>query len=816
MAKDVNLTIDGQKITVPAGTLIVDAAKMNGIKIPTFCYHPKLDPVGSCRMCMVEIGRPMIDRATGQPILEEDGSPKIAMMPKLDTSCTTPVSEGMVVITDSDKVADSRRAMLEFLLTSHPLDCPVCDKGGECPLQNQTLKYGADNSRFELDDKCRLEKHYPLGDLIYLDRERCVLCGRCIRFVHQLAGDPVLDFYQRGRQMQIISTSKPAFDSIFSGNTTDICPVGALTTADFRFGARPWELNMSAAICNRCPVHCNMTLNTRREAKSNGRSVIKRVMPRQNEEVNEIWICDKGRFGYHYNDSPLRLKKPHIRKEGVLQEVEWDEALEFLRNGIQFQSVSMLSVATGRLSNEDLFNMMALTRERAGKAVLYTNMAGGEVTAELGLPAGSNLGKLGKGDVVVVMASDLHQEAPIWWLRLREAVKRGAKVIQLNARTNRMEPFAAFDFRYEYGKEMEALEELLGNGTNKDEHYQAAAQALAEAENVVIFYGSDGMALRETSQIARYLGAWLKANERFGKVNNGLVAVWQSGNSQGAWELGYRPSLNLAKDISEARVVLVAGADLAGDCIEFHEALEKVPFLVVNEMFMTETAKLAQVVLPVQSPFETEGTYVSGERRVQRFYQATDIMPDCKADFSIFAIMANMMDIPLEEDSARLIFEQLCMEVPAFSGLTYQKISETPKQWPDVGRSNLYYGGTGYENTSGVGVVLNPVTTEWLNYDSVDEKGFNTESGLRVVPITRLYDHGILISHSELLDEHLIPSAILIHPDTAAEHKLEQSKVITIYQGCDAHQVLVVLDPMVPQGVALKPRNLTSVAGARI
>ncbi|MCL4824794.1 MAG: (2Fe-2S)-binding protein, partial [Anaerolineales bacterium] len=234
---DVTLTIDNTQVTVPAGTLVVDAAKRAGLDVPVFCYHPKMEPAGMCRMCLVEIGRPMMDRATGKPVLDENGQPKIQFMPKLETACTNPVSEGMVVKTQatSEKARDGQRGTVEFLLTSHPLDCPVCDKGGECPLQEHTMKYGPGTSRFLLEEKQRLAKHYPLGELIWLDRERCILCGRCVRFQSDIAGEPVIEFAERGRQMQIFSSSEPGFDSIFSGNTTDICPVGALTTADFRF-----------------------------------------------------------------------------------------------------------------------------------------------------------------------------------------------------------------------------------------------------------------------------------------------------------------------------------------------------------------------------------------------------------------------------------------------------------------------------------------------------------------------------------------------------------------------------------------------------
>ncbi|MEY3150282.1 MAG: NADH-quinone oxidoreductase chain, partial [Chloroflexota bacterium] len=254
MPEPVSFFVDGQPVTAAPGTIVVDAAKTVGNDIPVFCYHPKLDPVGMCRMCLVEIGMPQRDRATGAAVLDDDGQPKIAWLPKLQTACTTLVAAGMHVRTTTDAVERARKDVVELILTSHPLDCPVCDKGGECPLQNLTMRHGPGSSRFVFDEKIKLEKHVPLGDLIYLDRERCIQCARCTRFQEDIAGDPVIGFDQRGRSLQIVTHSDPGFDSYFSGNTTDICPVGALTTADFRFGARPWELKHSDSICTHCPV----------------------------------------------------------------------------------------------------------------------------------------------------------------------------------------------------------------------------------------------------------------------------------------------------------------------------------------------------------------------------------------------------------------------------------------------------------------------------------------------------------------------------------------------------------------------------------
>lgn len=807
--KQVTLTIDKQMVTVPAGMMIVDAAKTVGIKIPTFCYHPKLKEVGMCRMCLVEIGRPVMDRATGELQHEADGSPKIQFAPKLETSCTTPVAEGMVVITNNAKVLEARNAILEFLLTSHPLDCPVCDKGGECPLQNLTMKHGPGVSRFIYEDKKHLKKLISLGELIYLDRERCIQCGRCVRFQQEVVDDPVIAFYQRGRSMEIISLSEPGFDSIFSGNTTDICPVGALTTSDFRFGARPWELNQAASICNHCAVNCNLTYNTRREAKSKGRDIIKRVMPRQNEQVNEIWICDKGRFAYHYAESAERLTKPMVRKNGELQPVEWDEAMQVVHENMQFNSVHMLTIAGGRLSNEDLFNLAVLTRERAGKAMLYSDMAGGDVVSQVGLGYGSNLSQLGKGDAILVAACDLHEEAPLWWLRVKQAAERGAELIVVNPRETRLDEHATHIVRYEYGQEAQTITGMTPGAAKPLESALAGAHAFAGAANAVIIYGSDGTDYHLSASLAAACGNLLKVTGHVGKPNNGLLPAWQQGNVQGAWEMGFRPETDLVSDLKDARVVYIAGADPAGDAPALKAALSSDKFILVQELFLTETARLADVVLPVQAMQEREGSYTSGERRVQRFYQAIAPLPGTRPDFALTAEIARKMEIELNDNAASLAFQQLADSIPAYAGLNYGKLAESPEQWPPIGRSNLYYGGTGYDNHQGIGVQLHTAADrgEDLIWESLPSPK-QTATGLKIVPVTCLYDRGRLMQYSTLLEQRIVPVAIRVHPATAELYNLPAEGTVEIEFGSRKRNVSVIMDEKVPQGVALLPRSV--------
>jgi NADH-quinone oxidoreductase subunit G len=789
--KMVSLKIDDRTISAPEGMLIVDAAKLAGVNIPVFCYHPKMESVGMCRMCLVDIGRPVVDRATGQVVLLEDGSPKIQFGPKLDTSCTVPVSEGMVVVTKSDKVKAARQEVVEFILTSHPLDCPVCDKGGECPLQNLTMSFGPGTSRFVFTEKMHLAKHVALGELIYLDRERCIQCARCVRFQHEVVDDPVIAFYNRGRALEIMTQSEPGFDSIFSGNTTDICPVGALTTVDFHFGARPWELKPAASICNHCPVGCNLVYNVRREAKAGGGAVIKRVLPRQNESVNEIWLCDKGRLGYHYSESTARLTQPQVRKDGKLVPVTWDEALDLAAKKLK-EAGSVIGLAGGRLANEDLFNLRRLVEGVGGKVLLHSYMAGGERVASHGMAPGSNFGEMGKGTVIIVAASDLHQEAPIWWLRIKQAVKRGAKLIVIQARPTRLEKYASQVIRCAYGEEAAKLSALLPD--------------LNEIENLVILFGAEGQTLAGTQALAVTGARLLDATEKTGHPNSGLIGVWPAANTQGAFEIGFRPAENLAEQLKSAGVALIAAADPAGDDPDLAAALDETAFVIVQELFLTETARLADIVLPVSAQPEREGTFTSGERRVQRFYMAVPNRPGPRADFAIEAQIGQRLNLDLEGRSPALVLGQMTTILPAFAGLSYQKLAESPEQWPIIGRSDLYFGGTTYDNHQGLGVTLNllpAVTPQDVNLPDA-----HAVNGLLVVPVTRLYDQGQMLQASTLLDKRMARLRLSLNPATAARLGLHEGEMVEFRLKGQPARLEIHLDEGVPADTALLPRSV--------
>ncbi len=806
----VKLTIDGVGVSVPKGTLIVDAAKRIGNDIPVFCYHPKLEPVGMCRMCLVEVGRVQRDRATSEVVLDDKGQPKIAFGPKLETACTMPVEEGMVVVGASAKVKEARDDVIEFLLTSHPLDCPICDKGGECPLQNLTMAHGSGASRFLFGEKIHLDKNVPLGGpddaLIFLDRERCIQCARCTRFQEEVVDDPVIGFFERGRKLEIVTFSDPGFDSKWSGNTTDICPVGALTTKDFRFGARPWELTPAASICPHCPVGCNLTFSTRREAAAGGQHVIKRVMPRQNEAVNEIWICDKGRFGHHFVASPDRLTKPFVRKDGELKEATWVEALALVGDKFKAAGAGLAALVGDRLSNEDLYAIRKAVTALGGKVELNSQMGGGDLAQLVGVGAGTNLAEMGKGTAILVVASDLEEEAPVWWLRVKQAAERGATLIVANGRPTKTDRSTQYTLRYEYGQEVATVLGMLIAGSSE------AADAFAKAENGVILFGREGLDFSGSSALAQACANLLITTNHYGKSNNGLIAVWPHANTQGAWDMGVK-----ARDLSQPMPGVTASwfvaADPVGDGLVSASALRKSGFVVVQELFLTETAQAADVVLPAAAWAEREGTFTSGERRVQRFYPA--LPAKGKPDFQIAAEIGERVGVSLPR-FASLVFKEIAKSVPAYAGLSYQELAQVEKQWPDVGGADLYYGGTSYTNAQGLGVQLKSGAERGEPVAAGKVETHETKrDGLTLVPTTLLYDRGATFVRSLLMHPRLPQPYVELNAADAAKLNVKDGDSVTVSADGMTARVTARVDGRAPEGVVLMPASLGPSVPAR-
>src|SRR5687767_5787730 len=333
----INFVVDGVEVPAEEGTMLVDAAKHGDVEIPVFCYEPKLGPpVGACRMCLVEI----------------EGTPK------LQTACSTPVRDGMIVYTLTEQVKEAQSAVVEFLLVNHPLDCPVCDKGGECPLQDIAMGWGPGRSRFS-DPKRHFQKPIPLSPLVRIDRERCILCYRCVRFSQEVAEDEQLQLIDRGAASYVGTFDDRPYIAPFHGNVIELCPVGALTSEAYRFRARPWDIEDAGSVCTLCPSQCNVKFTVRDEQ-------VRRVLARDNAEVDDGWLCDKGRFGYQMINSPDRLTEPMIREGGNVRPASWPEAVEAAAKGLRAHRERTAALAGAGTSNEEGYLIQRIVRGALG------------------------------------------------------------------------------------------------------------------------------------------------------------------------------------------------------------------------------------------------------------------------------------------------------------------------------------------------------------------------------------------------------------------------------------------------------------------
>ncbi|MGD2060117.1 MAG: molybdopterin-dependent oxidoreductase, partial [Acidimicrobiia bacterium] len=403
----VSVTINGVEHRVPQGELLIKAAEDTGTYIPRFCWHPRMNPVGMCRMCLVEIETPR-----GKAII---------------TSCTNPVTDGMVVDTENSEVKKAQEAILEFLLANHPLDCPVCDKGGECPLQDQALAYGPGESRF-VEIKRNYEKPIPISDLVLLDRERCILCARCTRFSDEISGDPLIEFKDRGNTTQVNTFPDLPFSSYFSGNTVQICPVGALTARPYRFRARPWDLQKVESSSMFDTAHPRIEIHS-------SQNEILRYTGVDVEATSHGWLSDKDRFGFEYLRSEERLTTPLVRRDGEMVEVDWPEALEIVANRLQLiidedggDAVAVVGGANG--TNEDAYALSRFAREVVGTPHIDCRLDDALASHFLAATVDRALiSDLDEAETILVWGPDLKEEQPTLYLRVRRAAQELGKTL---------------------------------------------------------------------------------------------------------------------------------------------------------------------------------------------------------------------------------------------------------------------------------------------------------------------------------------------------------------------------------------------------
>jgi len=633
----ITVTIDGFDVSVPKGTLVIRAAEKLGIQIPRFCDHPLLDPVGACRQCLVDI--------------EINGR----KFPKPQASCTIPVEPGMIVNTQlTSAVADkAQKGIMEFLLINHPLDCPVCDKGGECPLQNQAMSNGRPESRFD-GYKRTFEKPINISAQVLLDRERCVLCARCTRFSDQIAGDPFITLNERGALQQVGIYEEKPFDSYFSGNTVQICPVGALTGATYRFRARPFDLVSTPSACEHCASGCDMRTDVRR-----GKTL--RRLAGDDAHVNNEWNCDKGRWAFKYISQSDRITTPLVRDaQGVLREASWPEALAVAAAGLSVNRAAVL--VGGRATAEDAYGYSKFARvalktndidfrarphSEEERSFLSSVVVGSSVTYSA----------IDKADHVVLLGFEAEEESPIVFLRLFKQVrKRGMKVTAV----------APFATRANQKLKADVIKTTAGNEANEiiniagltNKSVILVGERLAESQGAL-------SAARKIADSAGAHLAWIprRAGER-GALEAGAIGTLLPGGRpvtdsaarvdiQSAWGVSSLPTTvgHSTSEILDALhtgdidSLLIGGVDPLDISRDAAKGLEKA-FVVSLEIRKSQITELANVVLPVAAVAEKSGTFINWEGRARAFDTAIDT-PNLRSDVRILSMLADEMGTPI-------------------------------------------------------------------------------------------------------------------------------------------------------------------------
>jgi NADH-quinone oxidoreductase chain G len=824
------LTIDGHEVHCSAGCTIYEAAAGAGIHIPTFCHHEKLVPVGACRMCLVEI-----EGARG-----------------LQTSCTTPVRDGMVVkVHTSPAAVKARKANIEFLLTNHPLDCPVCDKGGECPLQDQALQDGPGQSRY-IEEKRHKNKRYPLGDLIVLDQERCVLCWRCIRFLDEWADDHELDLFGRGADTRLDTFPGRPLSSKWQGNTIDICPVGALTSRVFRFEARVWELANRPSVCPLCSVGCNITLGVKNNK-------LRRITPRENAQVNDAWICDKGRFAHSFVDHADRLKTPLIRRDGQFQPATWDEALDLIARRFSEIVETKGAEAIGGLGSTRVTNEANYLFQRFLRTVAGTNNVDHLERMPIGASPLSALPELEDKDAILLLGFDPSTEAPLVELWIKKAVLRhGAQVVSANPRQIELGRYGGPWLGYRPGSEVALLNGLaraildagaergIARVTNLDEFrswlqdtgpieverltgvpagaLQQAAQILVQAERPVILYGSNW-----TQGVTGSAAPRLDVVENLALLLGGVEAAYIAGdnNTLGTLEMGAVPDLFpggqpfkdnkirsrlashwggklspvvglgfddmlVACQEGTLQAMWIMGADPASDCRQAGDALGRVPFLLVQDLFMTDTASMAEVVLPAASFAETDGSFTNLTGRLQAIRAAMRPPGEARPDWWIITELARRMvsgkrQRAWEFGSAADVLGEIAKALPGYRGLDTTTMGQEGWQRP----------------------VPPAAMRRSLSLVEQSVPKPDADYPLTLVTGRLLYDRGTLLRCSERI-QNLVPGAfVMVHPSEAEKMGLTDGDDVSVVSATGRLGLKVRVSDEVVSGVAFAPLNLS-------
>jgi NADH-quinone oxidoreductase subunit G len=824
----VSITVNGRTVEANPGELLIEAAERSGNYIPRFCYHPRMDPVGNCRMCLVEVEGPR--GATLQP------------------ACFLKVNDGMNVTTDSEKVKKAQDGVLEFLLANHPLDCPVCDKGGECPLQDQSLAHGSGETRF-VEEKRHWVKPVEIGELILLDRERCIQCSRCTRFAADVAGDAQIAFASRGDRIEVATSPNQPFDSVFSGNTVQICPVGALTAKPYRFSARPWDLDQVESTCTTCAVQCRVAV------QSSGNHLT-RVLGIDSEPVNHGWLCDKGRFTIDSIDgneastdllhASTRITEPMIRRNGVLTLVSWGEALAEAARLLRDASSTPQGV--GAIGGAALTNEGAFAWERFLRGVLGTEnidaQYGDGLDAALlqSLPK-ATINEAANAPTVITLTGDLREELPILFLRLREsAVRYHRSIVELAFGPSALRSVARVSLPVRPGEAHLVARALTSTGA-VDKGVEINEVDLAEArrligesgEGVVVVVGRPNVA--ESAQVVetalRYLAEQLPQAK--------FLPALRRSNVMGALDMGLSPQLRPGRGFDELaegrdaraqlaalrtgeqKAVLLLGGCLLGNVIDVTgacESLENADVVVVTG-HGGATLAYANVVLPAAVQHERVGTVTNIEGRV------TSVAPKIVApgsawpDLAIAAELAEQFGQNLGLHSV----EQTAKTIEATTGYpTLSALNDETSDGYVVGRGDersprrpldpMAFPGirsieiVGLGATAGAVVVSDVVTAKAPRSAPLASvkagRGVDVPLAdaysLRVVLSRRLYDNGIAVQGSPALHNLKAVTTLRLNHFDLDRLGVSTGDVVNVIGERGSTRLPVALDDGVPRG----------------
>jgi NADH-quinone oxidoreductase subunit G len=593
----VTFTVDGKQLEGKQGQLLIEACEDSGIHIPRFCWHKRLDPVGMCRMCLVEIDTPR-----GK-----------ALVP----SCTTQVSEELIVETESDTVKKAQEGVLEFLLINHPLDCPICDKAGECPLQDQTMAYGPGESRF-IEEKRHFEKPIPVSDIVLLDRERCILCARCTRFSDEISGDPLIEFIQRGNKTQVNTFPDEPFKSYFSGNTVQICPVGALTATSYRFKARPWDLKKVSSTCNCCSLGCSVELNV-------SQNKMLRILGEDNEFTNQGWLSDKGRYNFEYLHSENRLLNIHSRENEDYQTINISDAIEKIKNKIKdLDNPDIKFIIGANSTNEEYFaiNKFAnslnrnefLSKDKSNVYFADDHIYNGYFSEEY---TSATFEDLDNSDAIVVWAEDIKDNLPVLFLRIKKAVKNGVKLVVFGHTNTALESLADLYLGAEIVSNNFELKTSLSNIQELKD--------IIDSKKVTTIIGKS-TPLQKKDSLDTLINHLQKVSDL--KVFNCFSKANTFGAIQHIDQIKGLNEFCTEYENSNKNIVFTIGANPVNSSFfgsKIKDILEDTDYVISLDIFKNETTELADLILPTTAFGEKEGTITNMEMRVMK---QNKILPD--------------------------------------------------------------------------------------------------------------------------------------------------------------------------------------------